>query len=102
MALSITEPVGTQVNCSVPVELDQNGNNFPIVPANMVWATDDEAVSGPLTTNADGSASFTGVAAGTANITVTDSKYTLTSPPGAATFTPVVVPAPVSISFTFA
>jgi hypothetical protein len=98
VAQPISKLVGQTVNCSVPVEKNAEGVSIPIVVANIAWSSDNTAVSGPITTNPDGSASFVGQAAGVANITVTDTAFNLTDV-GACTES--ADNTPVSISFSF-
>jgi hypothetical protein len=99
MAQPISKLVGSTVNCSVPVETNAEGGNVPIVVANIAWSSDNAAVSGPITTNPDGSASFVGQSAGVCNITCRDNAFNL-SDAGAATFTTDVTPTALTFSFS--
>lgn len=100
VANPISKLVGQTVNCSVPVETNAEGVNLPIVVANINWTSDNAAVSGPITKNADGSASFVGQSAGVANISVTDSAFPGLTDTGACTESADNTPAKIAFSFS--
>lgn len=99
MAQPISKLVGSTVNCSVPVETNAEGGNIPIIVANIAWSSDNLVVSGPITTNPDGSASFVGQAGGDVNITVRDAQFNL-SDVGVCTETTDTTPTSISFSFS--
>ena len=93
--MPINKLVGQTANASIPVELNAEGGNIPIVVANIVWSIDN-TTAGTLTSNPDGSASVLGIAAGVVNITVKDTVFNLTFTDSITFSTDVT---PVSISF---
>jgi len=95
--MDITKIVGQTVNCSIPVEVNAEGVNIPIVVANIAWSVDDPTV-GQLTTNTDGSAAVLGLKEGTVAVTVKDTVFNLTF---SGTITFATDTTPVSISFNF-
>lgn len=95
--MPVTMLVGQSV-VATPNEFDASGNAFAIVPANMTWSTSDATIAS-MVANADGTATFTAVAAGTVTATVSDTVYSLAAS-DTITVNPVpVVPASISISW---
>ncbi len=94
--MPVTLLVGQSVNATA-VELDSTGANFPVVAADITWATTGSATS--VVANADGTATYTATAVGTDTATVTDTVYNLTA---SDTITVNAVPdVPVSISISW-
>lgn len=94
--MPVTLNVGQSV-VATPVETDAAGLSFPIVAANIVWATTGGFTS--VVANADGTATFTGTAAGTDTATVTDSVYGLTASDSITVNAVADVPTSISISW---
>lgn len=75
-------PANVGVGQTIPAfatEASATGANVPILnPGAISWTTSDSTIASVFV-NADGTATFTGVAAGTVTVTVSDSSNSLTS-----------------------
>ena len=72
-------PAAIQVGQTItatPTEANSLGP-VTIVPADISWAVDNPALASFVVDPATGIATFTGLADGVANVTVTDTKYNL-------------------------
>ena len=98
MANESVSLAAAQTVTATAAEVDAAGLVFPIVSADITWSIDNTSVA-TVETNADGSATVTAVSAGTANLTVTDTKYNLTDVAVVTVTAPA--DAPVSISIVF-
>jgi len=95
--LNLTAPFGT--NEGVPVELNADGSNFSFDLANIAWAIQDNTIAS-FVQNADGSADFTPLLAGSTGVAVSD-RVTGLSAQGTLTVVGVVTTGPVSMNINW-
>ena len=67
-----------QTVVGTPGETNATGGQVPIVPANIAWSVDNAAVASFTVDATTAVATFTGLTAGVANVTVKDTKFNLT------------------------
>jgi hypothetical protein len=67
-----------QTVVATPGETNATGGQVPIVPANIAWSVDSAAIASFTVDATTAVATFTGLTAGVANVTVKDTKFNLT------------------------
>lgn len=96
VTLNLTAPFGP--NQGIPVETNPDGSNFVYNPTNIQWAIQDPTIAS-FVQNADGSATFTPLKAGSTSVAVQDTSNSA-SATGVLTVTqPVSGPPTMSISW---